>query len=64
MMAKKTLEINPHHSAMKEMLTKVKASVDNKLDDTTEDLAKLMYNMALLNSGFNIDEPTAFAGTL
>jgi len=33
MLAKKTLELNPHHSATKEMLAKVKASVDGELDD-------------------------------
>jgi hypothetical protein len=64
MMAKKTLELNPHHSAMKEMLKKVKESVDGKLDETTEDLAKLMYNMAMLNSGFNIDQPSQFTTPL
>jgi len=57
MMAKKTLEINPHHSVMKELLNKVKNSVDGKTDAQTEDLASLLYNMALLNSGFNIDDP-------
>lgn len=57
MLAKKTLELNPHHSTMKTLLEKVKESVDGKLDDQTEDLAKLMFNMALLNSGFNIDDP-------
>lgn len=54
MLAKKTLELNPHHGVMKEMLQKLKDSVDEKLDDPTEDMAKLMYNMALLNSGFNL----------
>lgn len=58
MMAKKTLELNPHHSVMKELLQKVKDSVDGQLDEATEDLAKLMFNMAMLNSGFNIDEPS------
>jgi len=58
MLAKKTLEINPHHSVMKEMLSKVKDSVDGKLDESTEDSAKLMFHMALLNSGFNIDDPS------
>jgi heat shock protein beta len=58
MMAKKTLELNPHHSVMKELLQKVKDSVDGQLDETTEDLARLMFNMAMLNSGFNIDEPS------
>jgi len=64
MLAKKTLELNPHHSTMKELLTKVKAAVDDKLDEPTEDLAMLMYNMALINSGFNIDEPNNFTGRL
>ena len=45
MMAKKTLEINPHHGVMKEMLQKIKDSVDEKLDEPTEDMAKLMYNI-------------------
>lgn len=64
MLAKKTLELNPHHSTMKTLLTKVKAAVDDKLDAETEDLAMLMYNMALINSGFNIDEPNNFTGRL
>jgi molecular chaperone HtpG len=64
MMAKKTLEINPHHSVMKELLSKVKDSVDGQLDEATEDLARLMFNMAMLNSGFNIDEPSDFTSPL
>lgn len=64
MMAKKTLEINPHHSTMKQMLQKVKDSVDGKLDPETEDLATLLFNLALLNSGFNIDEPSTFTNPL
>lgn len=59
MLAKKTLELNPHHSVMKQMLAKVKESVDSKVDEATEELATVMYNMALLNSGFNIDEPAS-----
>lgn len=57
MLAKKTLELNPHHSVMKEMLAKIKESSDNELNQETKDLASLMYSMALLNSGFNIDQP-------
>jgi len=64
MLAKKTLELNPHHSVMKEMLAKIKESADNELGKETEDLATLLYNVALLNSGFSIDEPTQFTGTL
>ena len=64
MLAKKTLELNPHHSVMKEMLKKVKESVDGKLDEATEELATVMYNMAMINSGFNIDEPSKFTDPL
>jgi hypothetical protein len=35
MLAKKTMEINPHHSLMKELLAKVKASVDGEVDEAT-----------------------------
>jgi molecular chaperone HtpG len=64
MMAKKTLEINPNHSVMKTMLQKVKDSVDGKLDTETEELTTVLFNMALLNSGFNIDEPAVFTDPL
>ena len=52
MIAKKTLELNPHHSVIKELLNEVKNSEDGKLDTSTEELATVLYNMALLNSGF------------
>jgi len=64
MQAKKTLEINPHHSVMKEMLAKLKDSVDEKLDESTEEMASVLYHMALLNSGFEIMDPSAFTGNL
>ena len=64
MLAKKTLELNPHHSVMKTMLAKIKESTDGKLGDTNEDMARLLYHMALLNSGFNIEDPSEFADSL
>lgn len=64
MMAKKTLELNPHHAVMKAMLAKVKESVDGTLDKETEDLATVLFNMAMLNSGFNIDSPSKFTTPL
>ena len=64
MMAKKTLELNPHHSVMKQMLQKVKDSVDGTLDQETQDLATIMFNMAMLNSGFNIETPNDFTSPL
>lgn len=64
MLAKKTLELNPHHSIMKELLSKVKDSSDGKLGEAEEDMARLLFHMALLNSGFNIEDPSDFAGSL
>jgi molecular chaperone HtpG len=58
MLAKKTLEINPHHSIMKTLLAQVKEAGDDELPEATQDYARLMFHMALLNSGFTIDEPS------
>jgi HSP90 family molecular chaperone len=63
MLAKKTLELNPNHSVMKKMLSQLKEN-GGSMDPNTEDLAKVMYNMALLNSGFNIDKPNDFTTPL
>ena len=64
MLAKKTLEINPHHSVMKTLLEKIKSSVDGELDDETEDMARLLFSMALMNSGFNIENPSDMTSPL
>merc|ERR1712025_43675 len=61
MVSKKTMEINPNHSIMTEL--KKKASAD-KSDKTVEDLIWLLFDTSLLPSGFNLDEPTQFAGRI
>ena len=58
MLAKKTLELNPHHPVIKEMLTRVKAADGGELSQETKEYADLMWNMALLNSGFLIENPS------
>jgi HSP90 family molecular chaperone len=58
MLAKKTLELNPHHPVIKELLAKVKASQGGQVSDEVVEYADLLYNMALLNSGFLIENPT------
>jgi len=60
MLAKKTLELNPHHPVIKEMLTRVKGAVGGEIDDSVKEYAILLYNMALLNSGFLIENPADF----
>ncbi len=57
MLAKKTLEINPHHPVIKHLLQKVKES-DGNLDEEYGEYSDLIFNMAMLNSGFIIETPT------
>jgi molecular chaperone HtpG len=57
MLAKKSLELNPHHPIMKVLLQKVKDN-EGQLDNATLEYVDLLYQMALLNSGFNNEEPT------
>lgn len=57
MLAKKTLELNPHHPVMKKLLEELKESDDNDLSDINTEYADLLFNMAMINSGFSIENP-------
>merc|ERR1719407_285980 len=61
MVSKKTMEINPNHVVMKELKTKAAA---DRSDKTVKDLVWLLFDTSLLTSGFNLDEPTQFAGRI
>jgi HSP90 family molecular chaperone len=63
MLAKKHFEINPHHPVMKELLNRVKES-GGEPDEQTKNTMNLVFNMALLNSGFSIDDPSEIADTM
>jgi len=66
MLAKKTLDLNPHHPVIKEMLNKVKESQggNEEIENELREYADLLFNMALLNSGFLIENPTDFTSPL
>lgn len=54
---KKILEINPYHPFIKELHDRVRTSTDKE----TEETAKIMVQVAMMNSGFNVNDPAGFA---
>jgi molecular chaperone HtpG len=61
MVSKKTMEVNPTHPIMTELKTKAAA---DQSDKTVKDLIWLLFDTSLLTSGFNLEEPTQFAGRI
>merc|ERR1711860_436971 len=58
MAAKKHLEINPDHSIVEALNDKASA---NKHDSSVKDLVLLLFETALLSSGFSLEDPTTHA---
>jgi len=58
MSAKKTMEINPYHPILVDLKAKTAADGD---DESLKNLARLLYDSALMASGFQISETAAFS---
>jgi heat shock protein beta len=56
MSGRKTLEINPNHPVVIDLLAKVKA---NKEDSAALDTAQVLFQTALIESGYEIADPSA-----
>ncbi|KAG6551890.1 hypothetical protein Mapa_006506 [Marchantia paleacea] len=61
MRGKRTLEINPRHPIIKELREKV---AQNSEDEAAKQSAKLVYETALLESGFMLEDPKVFAARI
>ncbi|XP_020606732.1 endoplasmin-like isoform X2 [Orbicella faveolata] len=58
---KKTLEVNPRHPLVKELLKRVET---DKEDKTAKDLARVLFETATLRSGYLIKDSQDFAGRI
>merc|ERR1712056_18034 len=56
MSGRKTLEINPNHAVVVDLLSKVKA---DKEDKAAKDTAHVLFQTALIESGYEIADPSA-----
>merc|ERR1719446_1043699 len=56
MAGRKTLEINPNHPVVVDLLSKIKA---DKEDKAAKDTAQVLFQTALIESGYEIADPSA-----
>merc|ERR1712061_778674 len=56
MSGRKTLEINPNHPVVVDLLSKIKA---DKEDKAAKDTAAVLFQTALIESGYEIADPSA-----
>ena len=59
MAPKKIFEINPEHDIIKRLCSKLGGK--KTLDTSSKDLVHLLYEVSLISSGFNFEDPSDFA---
>ncbi len=58
MMGKKTFEINPEHAIIRELRTKL---ADDENRSVCKNLLSLLFETALINAGFTLEDPSVFS---
>ena len=58
---KRTLEINPRHPIIKNLLEKI---TKEEQDEETDDLVKVLFDTAMLRSGFAVKDMSSFASRI
>jgi len=61
MSSKKTMELNPDNAIVNTLKSKID---DDENDKTAKDLINLLFDTAMLQSGFSLNDPTNFAGRI
>ncbi|KAG9397243.1 Heat shock protein Hsp90 family [Carpediemonas membranifera] len=62
MSGRKTLEINPGHAIIQNLRQKIEEEGEDSA--TAKDLVWLMFDTAMLNSGFTLDDPNSFVSRI
>jgi|TARA_B110000208_G_C11734469_1_gene417604 heat shock protein beta len=61
MVSKKILEINPRHPIVSSML---KIIAEDETSESTKNMARVMYDTAMMNSGFSVENPKEFGARM
>jgi len=61
LLSRKTMEVNPRHPIITKLLSTVS---EDKEDENAKNIAWLLYDTAVLHSGFTMEDPQEFAGRM
>jgi len=61
LLSKKTMEVNPRHPIITKLLANVEANAE---DEDSKNIAWLLYDTAVLHSGFTMENSQEFAGRM